>query len=162
MIDNKYFSFYWENPLKTYNKIKKYFKPLKKKISITFNKGRNKAKILDIKAYDLMWKDKWNSPRHEHNPVINISLFNRLHIQILYTLKSDSMNDMVYWEAALWWLYYRKSLGKAIKNSTGWTSLNVDTGKYEPIPFMVVKEPYHTMYLDHTLPIIKYERNIKN
>ena len=161
MVDNKYFSFYWENPLKTYNKIKKYFKPLKLKFDITFNKVGNVAKILDIKAYDLMWKDKWNSPRHEHNPVINISLFNCLHAQILFTLKADSMSDMVYWEAALWWLYYRKSLGKAIKNSTGWTSLNVETGNYEPIPFVVVKEPYHTMYLNHTLPIIKYENTTR-
>lgn len=162
MIDNKYFSFYWENPLKTYNKIKKYFKPLKKKISITFNKGRNEAKILDIKAYDLMWKDKWNSPRHEHNPVINISLFNRVHIQILYTLKDDSLNDMVYWEAALWWLYYRKSLGKAVKNSTGWTQYNEETKKYEPILFQILNEPFQTMYNNHNLPIIKYARNTKN
>lgn len=32
MIMNKYFDLYWENPLTTYNKIKKYFKPLKPKI----------------------------------------------------------------------------------------------------------------------------------
>ena len=104
---NKYFDWYYENPLKTYKAIKKYFRSIKPKFQIDWYKS-NKAKILEINSFDLMWKDKWNSPRHEFNPRINISIFNRLHIYINFTINGDSMTDMVYWEAALYWLYYHK------------------------------------------------------
>ena len=62
MIQNKYFDLYLENPLKTYKAIKKYFRPIKPKFQWSWYKS-NKAKILEINSFDLMWKDKWNSPR---------------------------------------------------------------------------------------------------
>ena len=95
MIQNKYFDLYLENPLKTYKAIKKYFRPIKPKFQWSWYKS-NKAKILEINSFDLMWKDKWNSPRHEFNPRINISIFNRLHVYINFTVNGDSMSDMVY------------------------------------------------------------------
>lgn len=154
---NEYFDFYWENPFKTYNKIRKYFRPLKAKCQLTKLKGRE-AKILSINAFDLMWKDKWSSPRHEFNPRIEISLFNYFHWRIDFTLGDDeTMNDMVYWEAALWWLYYKKPLHKAIKSSTGWSHYNKETDKYEPMVFKILKEPWQTMYDNKELPIIFYE-----
>lgn len=156
MINNKYFDIYVENPLKSYNKIKKYFKALKPRFNIGFYKG-NGPKILMLNSFDIAWKDKWNTPRHEINPRIAISLFNYIHINIEFTLKEDSMNDMVYWEAALYWLHYKKSLHRAVKNATGWTQYNEQTKKYEPIPFQILKEPFQTMYNNHNLPIIKYE-----
>lgn len=161
MIQNKYFDLYLENPLKTYKAIKKYFRPIKPKFQWSWYKS-NKAKILEINSYDLMWKDKWNSPRHEFNPRINISIFNRLHIYIYFTVNDDSMTDMVYWEAALYWLYYRKSLSKAITLSGGWSDFNEETQKYEPIKFKLLKEPYQSKHDKGDLINIMYERSIKN
>lgn len=157
MTYNKWFNIYWENPFKTYNKIKKYFRRIKLKFSWTFIKKKSSAKILEFNSFDLTWKDKWNSPRYEFNPRINISLFQYIHLHIELTLKEDSMSDIAYWEAALYWLYYNKSLHRAVKNATGWTQYNEETKRYEPIPFQILKEPFQTMYNNHNLPIIKYE-----
>ena len=153
---NDYFDFYFENPLKTYKKIKKYFRPIKPKVQFTLLKGRE-AKILTINSFDLMWKSKWDTPRHEFNPRIKISLFNYFNIFITFTIGDDSMDDMVYWEAALYWLYYKKSLHSAIKSATGWSDYNKETGKYEPMTFNILKEPWQTMYNNNQLPKIKYE-----
>ena len=160
MIYNKYFDIFVENPLKSYNKIKKYFKPLKPVFTIGFHKSKE-SKILKLNCFDVAWKDKWNSPRHELNPRISISLFNYIHIIIEFTTKEDSISDTVYWEAALYWLYYNKSLHRAVKNAVGWTQYNETTKRYEPIPFVLLKEPYQTMYNNHELPIIKYEDTIR-
>lgn len=139
---NKYFDFYWENPLKTYNLVKKYFRDIKPKFQWYFGK-RNKAKILEINSFDLTWKDKWNSPRHEFNPHIFFSLFNYIHLYVEWTL-GDSMEDMVYWEAILDWMYYGKSLQEACTN--GWAQYNRELDEYEHLIFTVLKEPYQTMY----------------
>lgn len=162
MVNNKYFHWYWENPFKTYNKIKKYFLPLRPRISFGVYKGKN-AKILDVSSLDLTWKSKWNSPRHELNPRIRVSIFNRLHILIDFSVeKYGSMNDMAYWEAALWWLYFGKSLPDAVKRSSGWQEYNKETDCYEDMKFTILREPWHTMYNNNDLPKLKYERNIKN
>lgn len=139
---NKYFDFYWENPLKTYNLVKKYFRDIKPKFQWKFGK-RRKAKILELNAFDLTWKDKWNSPRHEYNPHIFFSLFNYIHLYVEWTL-GDSMEDMVYWEAILDWMYYGKSLQEACTN--GWCQYNKELDEYEHLIFTVLKGPYQTMY----------------
>lgn len=151
---NKYFDFYWENPLKTYNKVKKYFRPLKPRFEWSFGK-RNKAKILKINVFDLMWKDKYNSPRHEFSPRAFISLFNYIHLYIEWTLGSDSMDDMVYWEAILDWIYYGKDLQEAC--TTGWTNWNEETQMYETMEFVLLKEPYQTAFKSNTLNNLYYE-----
>lgn len=160
MVRNKYFDLYWENPLKTYNKIKKYFKPLKPIINIDFCKS-NCAKILEIHSFDVLWKDKWNSPRHEFNPRILISIFNYLHIRIDFTIGEDSIHDMVYWEAALWWLYYNKPLHKAFKYSSGWSDYDEKTNSYKPMSFHILKEPWQSMYNNKTLKKIMYENTTR-
>lgn len=156
MLQNKYFDLYFENPFKTYNKIKDYFRFIKPRFQVNWYKS-NKAKILEINSFDLMWKDKWNSPRHEFNPRIFISFFNRLHIYIEFTLGDDSMSDMVYWEAALWWLYYNKPLTKAIKYSSGWSDYDEETNSYKPMSFRILREPWNTLYNNKQLPEINYE-----
>lgn len=160
MLQNKYFDFYFENPFKTYNKIKDYFRIIKPKFQIAWFKS-NKAKILEVNSFDLMWKDKWNSPRHEFNPRILISIFNYLHIRIDFTIGEDSMHDMVYWEAALWWLYYNKPLHKAFKYSSGWSDYDEKTNSYKPMSFHILKEPWQTMYNNKQLPEITYENSCK-
>lgn len=158
---NKYFDIYIENPLKTYNKIKKYFLPLKPKFSWSFGKG-NKAKILDINSFDVCWKDKWNSPRHEWNPRIMISLFNYIHLYIDFTLDDGGITDMVYWEIVLTWLYYGKDLAKAVKLSSGWSQYNKDIESYELMRFEVLKPEYQQLYNNNELPKIIYEGDNKN
>lgn len=161
-MNNKWIDWYWENPLKTYNKIKKYFRPIKTKYQWTFGFS-NKAKLLELNAFDVTWKSKWDEPRHEYNPRIFFSLFNYIHLYIEWTLKEkDSMCDMVYWEAALWWLYFNKSLPKAIDAISGWQDYNKETNTYENIKFTLLKEPWQTMYNNNELPKIKYEGNIKD
>ena len=161
MIKDRYFYLYLKNPLKTYYKIKKYFRPLKIKISTALCKYKD-AKILDICSFDVSWKEKWYSPRHEQNPRIHISIFNFVHIFINFTLgDEESLSDMAYWEAALYWLYYNKSLSESVKQSTGWTQYNKDTDKEEPIELKVLKEPYHTMYINNKLPEIYYDNTTR-
>lgn len=151
-----YFDIYITNPFRLYNKIKKYFRPLKFKIYFSRMFG-NCAKILEITSFDLTWKDKWHSPRHEYNPRINISLFNYFHWRIELTLDGDMMNDMVYWESALSWMYYNKSLPQAIKSCTGWKQFNKETGQEETITFKLLNEPWQTQYDNQTLENIIYE-----
>ena len=151
-----YFDFYFGNPLATYSKIKQYFRPLKTKWSLYVGHGRE-AKILSISSFDLMWKDKYDSPRHEFNPRIEISLFNYFHWRMEFTLKEDGIDDMVYWEAALYWLYYNLSLSKAIDEAVGWSRYNKETNEYELIKFELLKEPWQTMYINKELKEIMYE-----
>lgn len=160
MIMNKYFDLYWENPLKTYNKIKKYFKPLKPVIHVDCYKS-SCAKILEINSFDVLWKDKYDSPRHERNPIITISIFNYLHIRINFTMYDESLDDMVYWEAALNWLYYKLSLSEAVDESLGWSHYNEETKEYEPIKFELLREPWQSMYINKTLKEIMYENTIR-
>lgn len=155
-----YFDFCITNPFKLYNKIKTYFRPLKPKVYFDNMKGHS-AKILEICSFDVTWKDKWNSPRHEFNPRIMISLFNRFHWRIEFTLGEDYLTDMVYWEAALSWLYYGLSLPDAIKKNTGWTQFNKETNEEEPIKFVLLREPWQTRYKYQTLKDIFYENTTR-
>lgn len=145
MISNKYFDIYWENPLTTYKKIKNYFRPLKMKCSFTRMRARE-ATILAINSFDVIWKDKYNSPRHEFNPRIEISLFNYFHWRIDFTLGDDSMDDMVYWETALYWLYYDKTLGEAIEEAGGWETVNPETGLREEMKFKILLDHWQEKY----------------
>ena len=154
---NKYFDIYLENPLKTYNKIKGYFRSLKMQCSFQRWKA-NEAQILSINSFDVIWKDKYDSPRHEFNPRIEISLFNYFHWRIDFTLGDDSMDDIVYWETALYWLYYDKTLSEAIKEANGWSTLNKETGQYEEMTFNVLTSHWQYKYnCDQNSLNFKYE-----
>jgi hypothetical protein len=104
------------------------------------------ATILAINSFDVVWKDKYDSPRHEFNPRIEISLFNYFHWRIDFTLGDDSMDDMVYWETALYWLYYDKTLGEAIEEAGGWETVNPETGLREKIKFKILRDRWQKLY----------------
>lgn len=159
MYSNKYFEWYWENPLKTYNKVKEYFLPIKPKFQWSFGKLQ-KAKILEINSFDLTWKSKWNEPRHEYNPRIFISLFNYIHLYIEWTLNKDSMDDMVYWEAVLNWIHYGKSLQEACTN--GWSYWDDKTQQYERMSFTLLNDPYQIEFDNNKLTNLYYEGNTKD
>jgi len=148
---NNYFSFIIFNPFKTWWKARKYFKLpclhfhkvgniFRKKIHTRFgdyvDHGINICpyasydgigKIVDVFVDDVMWKDKWDSPRHERNPIIWILLFRRIGFCITFnvTFKGElgeiENGDMYYWEFLLNYLYYHHSLKTALFASGGWT-----------------------------------------
>lgn len=112
-----------ENPLKTWWKARKYFKfP---NIAIHFSNNKYsfpyaskfwQGRLLDINIHDVYWKDKYNSPRHERNPLIYICLFSRLSLWIVfYKTFINEFGEKVdesthYWEYMLEYLYYSESL----------------------------------------------------
>lgn len=159
MINNKYVRIYWQNPLRTYNKIKQYFLPLKPKIQFGAYKWRD-AKILEFNAFDVTWKDKYNSPRHEYDPRIELTLFNYFRILITFEVKGQkNFDSMVYWEAALSWLYYKQHLPKTLQSTSGWKDFV--NGKEVPIKFTLLREPWQSLYNQKLLPKIYYESTIQ-
>lgn len=130
---NKYFNnwvnIYFEHPLRTWRKVRKYF--IKPKASIHFFKNpvyncplatfKNIAKIIEFRSCDVGWKDKYNTPRHEYSPYIWVCFFKTfgfsINWHIYYTNDSGikSNGDMFYWEYLLDYLYYEKSLFKVAK-----------------------------------------------
>lgn len=106
-----------ENPLKTWWKARKYFKFPNISIKSAFRFEKSKlGKILNIECWDLMWKDKFRSPRHEINPHIYIDIFSFIHIYIEFTktylneFGEKSNGDTMYWEYMLSYLYYKNNL----------------------------------------------------
>ena len=111
------------NPFKTWWKARKYFKrPSLKfhfgllKYSFPYAHRRYIGKIIDISIQDVMWKDKYNSPRHERNPYVWICLFRLFRFEIGTKINTLTETGKVedrstfYWEYLLDYLYYSKSL----------------------------------------------------
>ena len=140
-------NFYFNNPFKTYNKIKKYFKPLKPKFYIGKNLS-SYAKILDVECWDVCWKSKWGSPRHEFAPYLNIVLFNTWEFRITWSYINDSGENesMEYWEAVLNYLYFNKTLHQAVEEATGWEHYNKSTGTWEKKKYNFLRKEYQTLY----------------
>lgn len=117
-----------ENPFKTWWKAREYFKRPKLRFS-TFSTSwrsyKHGGRILEIDCLDVMWKDKFNSPRHERSPYISILFFNKLGIRVdfhidYYDEFGEKQNgDMEYWEYLLEWLYYKEK--STLKCYSGWT-----------------------------------------
>jgi len=112
-----------ENPLRTWWKVRKWFKfpkpsiyfgPIVNGLPIDFP-----SKWVELHCYDVTWKDKYDSPRFEFEPQINLELFKKY--QLLLTFKTS--NDDVYWETILDMVYYNKSLKEAIARNT-WENYN--------------------------------------
>lgn len=115
----------YHNPIYYWWKAKKYFKfP-----SIRFYKGkktwffglpiRNEYynRFIDIRFSGLGWKDKYDSPRLEWQPYISILFFRKYQLIWSFVYEPDHT-----WEAILDFLYYSKSISKAIENNT-WTRI---------------------------------------
>jgi hypothetical protein len=127
-----YIGFWIENPLATWWKARKYFK--RPKISIHFFSkiryncpyinSKYVGKILEISIHDLMWKDKFNSPRHERNPYIWVCFFRKFGFSINFDVyyKDEfgikQNGDTYYWEYLLEWLYYKEK--KTLRCYSAW------------------------------------------
>lgn len=113
-----------ENPLKTWKKAKKYFK--KPKTSIKFfshpryncplGSLKHLARILEIRAFDEGWKDKYDSPRHEISPYVWVCFFKRFGFSITWNVYYtdecgiEHDGDDYYWEYLLDYVYYTGKL----------------------------------------------------
>lgn len=78
-------------------------------------------RILDIHTSSLGWKDKYNSPRHEWDPYIAITLFRKWQLCWVFTYhrKGDingSTRNLATWEAMLDYLYYKVPIDKVANN----------------------------------------------
>lgn len=65
-----------------------------------------------IDIISLGWKTKFDSYRHEYNPMISITGFNRQFC--VYFGLGEPMTNMCYWEA---WLYYKHETNKSLSKS---------------------------------------------
>lgn len=123
-------SFSIENPFKTWWKARKYFKFPDVRVVLTDNihaypyaSSKWRGTLLDIDIHDVYWKDKYDSPRHERNPLIYICLFSKWSLWITFHKTfinefGDKTDESIhYWEYMLDYLYYSKSL----KLNTFWT-----------------------------------------
>lgn len=77
--------------------------------------------VIDIGFHALGWKDKWDSPRHEWDPMICITFFRTWHLLWIFNWatkhKKDSITDsMATWEAILDYTRYDKSLSYVVDN----------------------------------------------
>lgn len=117
------------NPFKTYNKIKKVFIPLKIKFRCSVKSWYpvlwcSKPAYIHILSSDVMWKDKWDTPRFEVVPYFWIHLFG---LNFIWYLNSSDSNYR-YWEQALWYLYY--------------SSYNKEKKGYDPLDINRAKESW--------------------
>lgn len=112
------------NPLKTWWSARKIFN--RPKISYYFGKWISGLPVykgnipypIGIFSYDLLWKDKYDTPRYEYPPAINIVFFRKY--QLLIWLEQD----VKYWEQLLWYLYYSDKDIFEAKKSWPWRDLN--------------------------------------
>lgn len=96
------------NCYKTLNRIKGVFKLP----NCIFRCGKNVSmlyspifgKWLDIHIGDVMWKDKFDTPRFERGPIIRISIF-KYSFMFYWTCVDANQ----YWEQVLWYLYYKNT-----------------------------------------------------
>lgn len=117
-INNPWISFYIENPFKTMKKIKGIFIPLRSEFIYSKNScpffNVHRGKFLSISIQDIQWKDKWQTPRHEENPYISIRFFNKYYLNWTWVLpphlKGTKLDELDYWEQALWYLYYYRNI----------------------------------------------------
>ena len=155
------------NPFKSWWKARKYFKkPSIKchfgllKYSFPYANRDYIGKIIDISIQDVMWKDKYNSPRHERNPYVWICLFRLFRFEIstrinalIETGKVEDRSTF-YWEYLLDYLYYSKSLkinqcweySSKVYHYTKYYSNREDGEEDQIVPYkMVIQTPLFSL-----------------
>ena len=137
------FYFYFENPFKTWWKVRKVFKFPMPKFGFGFSKygfvdpywgGR----ILYVETMDVDWKTKYDMFRFIDSPMISIILFR--HIKFLIQFRFGD-SDLEVWETILCYLYDDKikgNLALCIEENT-WSGNNTKTGEtkyYDARPYI--------------------------
>lgn len=128
----------YHNPFYYWWKVRKIFKRPKCHVSIGkyiwfFGLPCRKEyynRFLSINISNLGWKSKYDSPRHEWDPYIDICFFRTYHITFIFNycnkndIKSNTKN-IATWESILDYLYFNKSIEWCINNHV-WNSYNKD------------------------------------
>jgi hypothetical protein len=77
------------------------------------------GRLLEVNIIGVGWKDKFDTPRFEHNPYFEIVLLRRIRYKIVwYPAGIDGFHQDDYWEQWLWWHYYAD-----VKNQRSWTAI---------------------------------------
>lgn len=102
------------NPFKTMKKLKETFIPLKRFFRIGFGKWDfypafwcSNPSFIHIISSDVMWEDKYYTPRYEHPPYVWIHIW-KINLIWWWQLEADYIENENYWEQALWYLFYYK------------------------------------------------------
>ena len=120
---NKYIAINITHPFRTLIKAKKLFKV--PKLKFYFGKIKHfpvyyfrVGTLFSLGAIDVQWKDKYDTPRHEQNPIIYITFFN---VGILFEFTwGNCYNDLDYWEQVIYTIYYCNSDVKKAKQTWPW------------------------------------------
>lgn len=135
---NKHGMYVYDDPMYYYNRDSKVYSSIKP-IPIYLYIGKayyEKVGSVYCKLRGLMWKDKFDSPRHEENPQFIIK-FLWWKLQLEWTTR-DFLADTIFWETILDVVYYGKSIKDAIKSNT-WNDnnkpVNLETLGYFSNPF---------------------------
>ena len=119
----------YRNPIRTVWKARKVFKfP---RIKIYFGKysgwGYHEIDtfIFSLYSSDVLWKDKYDSPRLEYEPQISIVFFKylQLYIRFVSPIPKDPIDDD-YYEQMIWFLNYSDGDIKKAKETWPWTKWN--------------------------------------
>ena len=115
-----------KNPFKTMNKLKGVFKPLKRYFKYSFKEWDyypvlwcSKPAYIHIMFHDVMWKDKYDTPRFEVAPYIWIHIY-KMNLVWYWSYPKRRYLEDEYWEQALWYLYYSNSDIKKAKKTWPW------------------------------------------
>ena len=129
------------NPFKTMKQLKGVFKPLKCYFRCTFEEWNyspvlwcNRPSIIQILFRDVMWKDKYNTPRYEVPPYIWIHIY-KLNLVWYWDLSPnfylENPDNLVddYWEQALWYLFYSNKFIEKAKETwpITWSETGIST-----------------------------------
>lgn len=144
------FSIVWENPLEEYKLARKFFKFPKLKFSFykqNTTKDFTNSKLFSFRSCSMLWKSKYDNLEYDHNPYIEVVLFNKWKIVLDFLSPDNDLNcePICYWEGILSFMnhrYYNKDFGYAIKEKNEVECLykayreNIWDGRYTIIPYM--------------------------
>lgn len=119
----------WKNPLRTVWKARKVFKKPFWNIYIgPYHNGtyfHYKSFLLSYTTQDILWKDKYDTPRFEYHPKIDIVLFKFYHIHIHLESPRTLLNvDDDYFEQMIWFLEYCNGNLEKAKETWPWKKYN--------------------------------------
>lgn len=154
-----------ENPCKTWWKAREYFKRPKlrfRTFSSSWRLYKQGGRILELDCLDVIWKDKFNSPRHEISPHISILFFRKFGLRVDFHIDYEDEfgekhnGDMEYWEYLLEWLYYKER--STLKCYSAWTR---NSDLYKAVKWGKAEDGSEDTYapLTYTIPCVAMSLN---
>ena len=118
IINNRLFHIVWENPNKTYNKVKALFrKPVKRYFFKWEKKPYPTSYILDVRCTDVLYKMKLSGISVEYGPRVRVIFFKRFKFGWIYNSPCN-VEEWIYWETILTYLNDpERNLFKALEDN---------------------------------------------